>query len=75
MENYLKNKDNWSKILRNCRTKFGRRVLGICKFIAKVRESRFIVDAPRRENACAVRSHENYNKQLQLQITIKLNKH
>ena len=50
-----KTKTNWSEIERKCRTKFGGRegptVPGICKFIAKGRETGLIVEEPRRERA------------------------
>lgn len=63
LEIYFQNKDNWSEIARKCRTKFGRRegptVPGIRKFIAKVRGTGFIVDAPRRERARTVRTPEH----------------
>ena len=46
---YFQNKDNWSEIAQKCRASFVRRegptVPDICKFIATVRESGFIVDA------------------------------
>lgn len=52
LEIYFQNKDNFAEIVRKCRTKFGRNnaptEAGIRKFIKKVRETGFIVDAPTR---------------------------
>ena len=52
-----------SQITRKCRTKFSSRVglpvPGMLKFIPKIRETRFIVDVPRRERASTMYIPEN----------------
>ena len=63
LEIYFQNKDNWAEIARKCRSKFGRSEAptapGIRKFINKVRETGFIVDAPTRQRARTLRTPEN----------------
>lgn len=63
LEIYFQNKDNFAEIVRKCRTKFGRNnaptEAGIRKFIKKVRETGFIVDAPTRVRTPTVRTPEN----------------
>ena len=55
LEIYFQNKKNRSQIARKLRTRIGSQegstVLGICKFIANVGETGFVVGAPRRECA------------------------
>ena len=62
MKIYFVNKDNWSEIVRKCYTKFGRierpTVIDIRQFIAKIRVTGLIVDAPRREHVRTMLSSE-----------------